>query len=196
VRVIAGRWKGRRLKSPRGDEVRPTTDRVKEAIFNLLGPNIRGCLFLDLCCGAGGLGIEALSREAAQVVFVDVSGKSLTLARKNLATCGADTGRVSLIRAEAVAWLSAWIPPPSPPRWIAVADPPYRSPVAGAILGQMARLADDPGFRAGVIEHGIRTPDLDTGAHASLNLATRRYGESRLVVIRPGTPDPDQGERP
>jgi len=79
MRVIAGMWKGRRLKSPSGDEVRPTTDRVKEALFNILGPDVRDCLFLDLCCGAGGLGIEALSRGAAGAVFIDLSRKSLAL---------------------------------------------------------------------------------------------------------------------
>ncbi len=94
MRVIAGSWKGRRLKSPASDAVRPTTDRVKEALFNILGPDVTGCLFVDLCCGAGGLGIEALSRGAAGAIFVDQAPRSLNSARANLEICGADFERI------------------------------------------------------------------------------------------------------
>jgi 16S rRNA (guanine966-N2)-methyltransferase len=194
MRVIAGRWKGRRLKSPVGDEVRPTTDRVKEALFNILGPDVRGCLFMDLCCGAGGLGIEALSREAAQVVFVDQSQGSLALVRENLATCGAELGNARLVCAEAAAWLARWQPPVRSGPWVLVADPPYRSPVAGAIMRELERLAVDPGFRLGVLEHGIRTPDLETGSSGTLDWSTRRYGGSCLAVARRNKDGPDQGE--
>ena len=62
MRVIAGRWRGRRLATLRGDRVRPTADRVKEALFSILGPELTGAVVLDLCCGTGGLGVEALSR--------------------------------------------------------------------------------------------------------------------------------------
>jgi len=172
MRVIAGRWKGRRLKSPVGDEVRPTTDRVKEALFNILGPDIRGCLFLDLCCGAGGLGIEALSRDAAQVVFVDRSRNSLALVRGNLETCGAERGNTRLVCADATDWLPRWQPPSSAGAWILVADPPYRSPVAGAIMRELERLGTDPGFRLGIVEHGTRSPDLVTGSSGPVDWAT------------------------
>ena len=64
MRVITGSWRGRKLKSPSGQDIRPTTDRVKEAMFSMLGPAVADSLVIDLCCGAGGLGIEALSRGA------------------------------------------------------------------------------------------------------------------------------------
>jgi len=194
MRVIAGRWKGRRLKSPAGNEVRPTTGRVKEALFNILGPDVRGCLVLDLCCGAGGVGIEALSRGAAAAVFVDQSRKSLALVRENLATCGAQSESISLICADAVAWLSRWNPAQDQRPWVLLADPPYRSHAAGAIMKELERLVGDPGFRAVIIEHGSSTPGLPEGKVGRLAWFTRRYGESYLTLARvPGT-DLQEGE--
>lgn len=85
MRVIAGVARGHKLFAPDGmDVIRPTGDRVKEDLFNILGPDVSGCRFLDLFAGSGAIGIEALSRGAAEVVFVDVSPKSLELVRKNL----------------------------------------------------------------------------------------------------------------
>ena len=194
MRVIAGKWKGRRLKSPSGDEVRPTTDRVKEALFNILGPDVRDCLFLDLCCGAGGLGIEALSRGAAGAVFIDLSRKSLALVRENLDSCGAERDVARLVCTDAVAWLNRWTPGGDSGRWILVADPPYRSGAAGAIMKELERLADDPGFLGAIIEHGSRTPDLPAPAEDRLAWQTRRYGESYLAVARVMTAGPQEGE--
>ena len=194
MRVIAGRWKGRRLKSPADTEVRPTTDRVKEALFNILGPDVRDCLFLDLCCGAGGLGVEALSRGAAAVVFIDRSRRSLALVGENLDVCGADRNLARLVCADAAAWLSRWNPGADPRPWVLVADPPYRSQAAGAIMKELERLAEDPGFRAGIIEHGSRTPGLPADSSGRLAWLTRRYGESFLAVARTTQPGPREGE--
>ncbi len=185
MRVIAGNWKGRRLKSPSGNTVRPTTDRVKEALFNILGPEVVGCCFLDLCCGSGGLGIEALSRGAASVVFVDLSRRSLALVRDNLEICGADPGLFQLVGADAVAWFGGWNPPADSVPWIVVADPPYHGPVAGAIMEGLDGLVSDPGFRAGIIEFGTGTPDLPPIASFGSNWTVRRYGGSHLAVVRP-----------
>lgn len=194
MRVIAGRWKGRRLKSPHGDEVRPTTDRVREALFNILGSQVRDCLFLDLCCGAGGLGIEALSRGASTAIFLDLSRRSLTLARENLEICGAERGLVQLVYGDVSAWLSRWNPAATQGPWVLVADPPYRSPAAGAIMKELERLADDPGFRAGIIEHGAHTPGVPIPPPCRLDWRTRRYGESILAVARPVQAGPGEGE--
>ena len=193
MRVIAGRWKGRRLKSPRGEAVRPTTDRVKEALFNILGQKVQECLFLDLCCGAGGLGIEALSRGAASVVFVDLSRRSLAVVRDNLELCGAESSRFQLVGAEAASWLEGWNPPTETTPWILVADPPYHGPVAGAIMEGLERWVSDPSFLAAIIEHGSRTPDLLPAESRGLKWTTRRYGESFLAVVRPSG-GPSEGE--
>jgi len=85
VRVVAGRYGGRRLVAPAGDATRPTSDRVREALFSVLGPGVAGVRVLDLFAGSGALGIEALSRGAAAAVFVDRSQPAITAIRANLA---------------------------------------------------------------------------------------------------------------
>lgn len=88
MRVIAGSARGRVLKKPKGSKIRPTSDRVKEAIFNIIAPRIKGALVLDLFAGTGALGIEALSRGAAKAVFVDQNRDSIKLIHSNLALTG------------------------------------------------------------------------------------------------------------
>lgn len=89
MRVVGGKFRGRILKSPSNNFVRPTTDKVKEAVFNILGQNIDGARWLDLFGGAGGMGIEAISR-GATAVFVDASRDSFKLIKDNLAHVGAE----------------------------------------------------------------------------------------------------------
>ncbi len=84
MRIIAGKYKGRRLYSANNQSIRPTTDRIKEFIFNVLGDFVEDCRVLDLFSGTGSLGLEALSRGASQVTFVDNSYHSLKVLRKNL----------------------------------------------------------------------------------------------------------------
>ena len=88
MRVGAGLYGGRRLIAPAGRETRPTSDRVREALFSVLGPSVRGARVLDLFAGSGALGIEALSRGARSAVFVDRSHKAITAVRANLSALG------------------------------------------------------------------------------------------------------------
>lgn len=88
MRVIAGTCRGRRLLEPEGRDVRPTTDKVKESLFNIIQFDIEGRRVLDLFAGTGQLGIEALSRGAGECVFVDASRDSLRLVKENLRRCG------------------------------------------------------------------------------------------------------------
>lgn len=88
VRVIAGFAKGKRLKAPSGKETRPITDMIKEALFNVIGPDIQGARFLDLFAGSGSVGIEALSRGATQAIFVDNSSAAVRIIYENLDNCG------------------------------------------------------------------------------------------------------------
>lgn len=89
MRIIGGKYKGKKLNAPTSDQIRPTTDRMRETIFNILehgtGPGIRGSRILDLFAGTGALGIEALSRQAEQVTFIDKNQKALTLIKENTA---------------------------------------------------------------------------------------------------------------
>ncbi len=90
MRIIAGKNKGKKLKSFDGQDIRPTSDRAKESLFNILGSKVLGCDFLDLCSGTGGVGLESYSRGANSVVFVDSSVKSLNLAKENAISIGLD----------------------------------------------------------------------------------------------------------
>jgi len=88
LRVISGKFRGRKLTGPKGDQFRPTLDRVKESIFNVLGADVVNGKVLDLFCGSGSLGIEALSRGARHSVFVDKDKQVLSIARKNIESLG------------------------------------------------------------------------------------------------------------
>lgn len=92
MRVIAGLAKGKRLKAPAGLNTRPVTDMIKEALFNVLGDSVKGSLFLDLFAGSGSVGIEALSRGAKQVVFIDNSVPAVKTIKENICNCGFKEG--------------------------------------------------------------------------------------------------------
>jgi len=92
MRVISGLYKGRKLRGPRGLDLRPTGDRVKETLFNILGPGLQGAVFLDAFSGTGSIGIEALSRGAREVVFIENSREGASLVRQNLELCGITAG--------------------------------------------------------------------------------------------------------
>ena len=98
MRVIAGSYGGRRLQTPAGQDTRPTTDRVREALFSILGERVAGARVLDLFAGSGALGIEALSRGAAEATFVDNAAPAIRAIGANLEALGADA---FVVRAEA-----------------------------------------------------------------------------------------------
>ncbi len=88
MRVIAGEFRSRRLKAPAGSDVRPTPDRLREALFNVLAPSIEGCVFLDAYAGCGSVGIEALSRGASKAIFLEKSRPALRALGENIAALG------------------------------------------------------------------------------------------------------------
>lgn len=102
MRVIGGTYRGRILKSPPDNKTRPTSDRLRETLFNILAPRIEGSRFLDLCAGTGAIGIEAISRGAAHVTFVDRSRRACALIEENLDNLGVpeDETDVSALPAE------------------------------------------------------------------------------------------------
>jgi 16S rRNA (guanine(966)-N(2))-methyltransferase RsmD len=97
MRVIAGEFRSRRIKSVPGGEVRPTPDRLREALFNVLAPRMAGAVFLDCYAGGGSVGIEALSRGAKRVIFVEKNGRALEVLRDNLNSLGIE-GRAVVSR--------------------------------------------------------------------------------------------------
>lgn len=129
VRIVAGCWRGRRLRFPAGTDIRPTPDRVRETLFNWLAPYVRGARVLDAFAGSGALGLEALSRGAASVWFVDADPRCVRALREHLAewTRGlpGEIGTAEVRRADVLAWLGAPRPRDVPPFDIVFVDPPF-----------------------------------------------------------------------
>ena len=139
MRVISGTARGRRLVSPRDARVRPTSDRVKEALFSII-TGILGsfseCVVLDIFAGTGNLGIEALSRGAARAVFIDNHRESIALVRKNLELTGF-TGKSTILCRDAVAALKS-LEDGGLPFQLVFLDPPYGKDLPGKILEYLA----------------------------------------------------------
>ncbi|HEX9630812.1 MAG TPA: 16S rRNA (guanine(966)-N(2))-methyltransferase RsmD [Pyrinomonadaceae bacterium] len=125
MRIIAGKYRGRNLKSPPSLQVRPTSDRLRETLFNVIAPRIEGARFLDLCAGSGAVGIEALSRGANNVTFVDKSRKMCALVEANLDLCRVSEEQTVVVQAEAADYLARSLKQKAAPWDIAFFDPPY-----------------------------------------------------------------------
>jgi 16S rRNA (guanine(966)-N(2))-methyltransferase RsmD len=105
MRIIAGEYRGRVLKSPAGLQTRPTSDRLRETLFNVLAPRLEGARFLDLCAGTGAIGIEAVSRGATFVTFVDRVHKMCALIEENLDLLGVPEEQTEVVKGEAAEFL-------------------------------------------------------------------------------------------
>lgn len=182
MRIIAGKYKGRRLFTPTDDAIRPTSDRAREAIFNLLmhgkyaGENVIEAHVVDLCCGTGALGLEALSRGSRKATFIDRSKQSLELAKQNVTHCGAN-GQSHFLLADA-----AKLPPTSDPANLVIIDAPYASPM---LLPAYDSLRVGGWLAPGSLivaeqSHSNEAPIL---AGASL-LDRKTYGKSGILIYR------------
>ena len=159
MRVIAGALKGRRLKPPTWDGLRPTSDKLRETLFNILAPRIVDAHVLDGYAGTGALGIEAISRGAARVTFVDNDRRAQALIADNLAHCGV-TGGYAIIRATVAVAIDDMGAAPVDPFDIILLDPPYDEPQVDAVIAA----GGDALAAAGVLvlEHGRRRAVPDT----------------------------------
>ena len=135
MRVTGGQARGKGLLSPKGMKVRPTSDKVRVALFHILG-DIEGVRVLDLCCGAGTLALESLSRGVAEVVLVDVDGASLQLARQNIQLAG--FGEVRALRLDAGRAIPL-LANEATPFHLIFFDPPYQSDVYERVLEGVGR---------------------------------------------------------
>ena len=183
-RVIAGTARGLRLEAPPG-EARPLGDRLKEALFAMLEPELRGCSFLDLFAGSGAAGIEALSRGASRAVFIDRDPAAIATISRNVAAARVGEGAV-MRRAEAVEWLRTRGADQGAFD-VVLADPPYDDADSlGNVLSAISSAG--PGrllAHAGVIvaKHGRRSgPAARIGLLASVR--ERQFGESALTFLR------------
>lgn len=150
MRVIAGRLKGRRLDAPQWEGLRPTSDKLRETLFNVLAPRIQGAVVLDGYAGTGAVGIEALSRGARHVTFVERDPRAAALIETNLKHCGV-LDRYAIIRAR----VAGTERPPGGGRFdLIFLDPPYGAQELSAALDAAAALAGDDTLV--VIEHAKR----------------------------------------
>ena len=176
MRITGGTGRGRRLKAPTGPHVRPTSDKVKQALFNIIGDRIEGAAFLDLFAGAGGIGIEALSRGARRVVFVDDSRESLSVVRINVEQAGF-SDRAQLVLSKADSFLGK----PSGPYDIVFLDPPYAMEL-GPLLGLIAASGIvKPGDV--IAEHFKKHPSPPAAGALTL-YREARYGDTVLAFYR------------
>jgi 16S rRNA (guanine966-N2)-methyltransferase len=137
--VIGGTCRGRPLRAPAGTATRPTADRVREAIFDVLGSiqSLEGCRVLDLFAGSGAMGIEALSRGAAHAVFVDKAPEACAAVRTNLTTLGLDD-RATVVRSDVLSWLARAATGDAPAADLVLCDPPYDFERWEALLERLA----------------------------------------------------------
>lgn len=181
MRITGGEWRGRRIAVPRGERVRPTQDRVREALFSMLAPDLPGARFLDLYAGTGAVGLEALSRGAAEVVWVESDRQVCRLARENVARLAGAERQV--VCAEAERWLrgggrGAGFD-------MVFADPPYEAARAAGL----ARLAALLREVAAVAAEGLFIAELPADAAEGCwegwrLLRDRVYGKTRLLLCQ------------
>jgi len=182
MRVIAGQWRGRRLTAPRGDSTRPTADRTRETLFNMLASRLgsfEGLRVADLFAGSGMLGIEALSRGAAHCLFVEQDREALATLRANLA--GLDARARSDIEAGSVMQLRA----AREPYDLILLDPPYRSGAGEVALDRLQRL----GWISTATWIGLETAfDEEPAIKGLATQATRRIGKGRVSLLVSAAP--------
>ena len=175
MRIVAGEFKGRTLKSPTWDGLRPTSDRLRETLFNILGPSVAGARVLDGYAGTGAIGIEALSRGAAHVTFVEQDARAVRLIERNLDLIDAAGARGrAIIRAgfaDAAARLAG------SPFDLIIVDPPYAHDAADAALVAAGPLA---GAATRVILEHAKRYAAPAGAGALRLRRTVTAGDSAL----------------
>lgn len=172
MRVVAGELRGRRIEAPAGERTRPTTDKVREAVFNALGSLevLDGATVLDLFAGSGAMGIEALSRGAAHCTFVENDRAALVALRRNIESLG-------LVHRTTVVTRDAWTAARSLGRFdVLIADPPYGSTDWASLMGG----AD---VSLAVLESGS---PIDAVAGWE-TVRDKRYGRTYVVFLRPGS---------
>lgn len=184
MRIIAGKAKGYNIKVPQG-EVRPTQDRVREALFNIIGPIIEGAKVLDLYCGSGSVGLEALSRGAASARMVDTARASCVMARQNLDKSKLTGG--SVVQSDCLQFVRR----DAGKYDIIFADPPYakaigdRDMIAELMTDRLHELLADDGYFIAEAQLGYGVGDIHTREFPGWRLIDERsYGKNTILFYR------------
>lgn len=172
MRVITGSAKGRRLQSPVGDDVRPTTDVVKEAVFSIIQFSVEGSRFLDAFAGSGQMGIEALSRGAAKAYFIDSSRRSMNIIKNNIKLCNFEN-KAETVTADTLSYLSRTTEKFD----IIFLDPPYQTGLLQAALEKVPDILAEEGVV--ICEH----PKEETLPEPVENLTlSKNYRYGKIVI--------------
>ena len=186
MRVITGSARGRKLETLAGEAVRPTTDRVKEALFSILQFQLEGRRVLDLFAGSGQLGVEALSRGAAAAVFVDSSRPSVETVKRNLLGTGL-SGKGRVVQASASDFLTG----PCGLFDVALLDPPYGKGLLQEVLPLVAERMNPGGV---ILCESPLTEELPSDAGSFAIQREYRYGKIKLTLYRRKEPVKDPGK--
>jgi 16S rRNA (guanine966-N2)-methyltransferase len=184
MRIIAGKFKGRRLATPKNRTVRPTVDRVKESVFSILRERVINAKFLDLCAGTGNIGLEALSRGANKVTFLEQNVKCIQLIEQNLHTCGFDitNPQVELIRRDITQGIAS-LHKRDETFELIYFDPPYEARLYQKCLSQISDVCLLQSTGILLVEH-----DKHTELPLEIGLLTcdrqKQYGNTCLTFYR------------
>ena len=182
IRIIAGEYRGRKLKVPQGMDIRPSSDQLREGLFNILSAlaDFESMIFLDLYAGTGALGLEALSRGAKKVVFIEASRKNMSVLKQNIESISPEQNCFKLTQDSSVHWISGFADPGHP--CVVFLDPPFSRNEYEPILNKLTIL---PSIRAGsliVVESNLSREILFPDA--LLQVKHRRYGSVTLDILR------------
>jgi len=182
IRIIAGEYRGRKLKVPQGMDIRPSSEQLREGLFNMLSTlaDFENMIFLDLYAGTGALGLEALSRGAKKVIFIEASRKNMTVLKQNIESISPEQNRFNLTQDNSVHWISGFTDPGHP--CVVFLDPPFSGNEYELILNKLTVL---PSIRAGSLL--VVESNLARKIHFSealLLLKHRRYGSVTLDILR------------
>ena len=177
MRIIAGDWRGRRIATPKGDTTRPTADRTRETLFNMLNSrlgNFEELTVLDLFAGSGALGLEALSRGAAHCLFVEQDAQAIATIRENISALEARS------RSEVQQASVMHLGPAKQPHDLIFLDPPYRTGAANVALDRMVRL----GWIGPATWIAVETAyDEETAVDLLSIAAERRVGKAKITLL-------------
>ncbi|MBI3814481.1 MAG: 16S rRNA (guanine(966)-N(2))-methyltransferase RsmD [Nitrospinae bacterium] len=181
MRIISGSFKGRKLIPPKGLSIRPTPDKVKGAIFNIIGERVVECSFLDIFAGTGAIGIEALSRGAKEVIFVDSNINAIDIIKENLSRCKMQDARCKIVKENAVEFIKKT----DHQFDFIFLDPPYKSDLGEQVLMELSRCNILKKDGEVIWEHYYKKippfPPLIKGGKGGLKLKrTVRYGDTSL----------------
>ena len=182
IRIIAGKYRGRKLKVPQGADIRPSTDQLREGLFNILSDltDFGNMIFIDLYAGTGALGLEALSRGAKKVLFIEASQKNMTVLKQNLDSISPKQNYFELTIGNSAQWLSRFSDPGTP--CVVFLDPPFEGKEYELILNKLKAL---PTIRKGslIVVESNQAREISFPENFLL-LKQRRYGSVKLNILR------------